>query len=131
MKRRSRLISPLVILGILAGIKWLSQTRDKISEPTRSQQVKSPSEDDSSSEDDLTEIEGIGPKSAGVLQKAGIRSYSQLAETEPEQIKEILKEAGMRTINPETWPEQAELAAQGDWDELYALRDELKGGRRV
>ena len=33
-------------------------------------------------------------------------------------------------IDPSTWPEQASLAAAGEWDALQALQDELKGGRR-
>lgn len=94
-------------------------------------QRKLSQESDTREMDDLKEIEGIGPKSAGVMHEAGIHTYAQLAEHTPEQLKEILKEADMRTLNPETWPEQAKLAAKGKWDELYALRDELKGGRRV
>jgi predicted flap endonuclease-1-like 5' DNA nuclease len=131
MKRRSKLISPLVILGVLAGYKWISQTREKTPETDRSQRTKTHPASDSRSKDDLTEIEGIGPKSAGVLQEAGIHTFSQLAKHDVEQLKEILKAAEIHMINPETWPEQAELAAKGKWDELYALRVELKGGRRV
>ena len=80
--------------------------------------------------DDLKRIEGIGPKTASALQAAGITTFAQLAATSEEQLRNILKEAGVRA-NPTTWPEQAELAAIGKWDALKALQAELKGGRRA
>ena len=55
---------------------------------------------------DLTQIAGIGPKSAAVLKDAGILNFDQLAALSPAEIKKILSEAGVRG-NPETWPEQA------------------------
>jgi len=80
--------------------------------------------------DDLKRIEGIGPKVAELLQAAGITTFGQLAEQDEEQLREILREAGLAMINPATWPEQAKLAAAGDWDAFQALRAELKDGRR-
>ena len=56
--------------------------------------------------DDLTQITGIGPKTATVLKDAGIMNYDQLAAMTTDQIKQILTDAGARG-NPETWPEQA------------------------
>jgi hypothetical protein len=81
--------------------------------------------------DDLKEIEGIGPKSESVLRKAGITSYRRLAKADVQELKDILKEAGMTSIDPSTWPEQADKAARGDMQGLYKLRDQLRGGRRV
>ncbi len=83
------------------------------------------------SADDLTRIEGIGPKISGVLQEAGIPTFTQLANTEVNRLKEILKEANLRLADPSTWPEQAKLAAAGEWEALETLQDNLKGGRRV
>lgn len=80
--------------------------------------------------DDLTAIEGIGPKIASVLQEAGVRTFAQLAEMSSEQIKAAL-EGKVRIANSGTWTEQAALAARGDWDGLAALQSSLKGGRRV
>ena len=34
-------------------------------------------------------------------------------------------------MDPTTWPQQAQLAADGKWDELDVLQDELDGGRVV
>jgi len=81
--------------------------------------------------DDLKKIEGIGPKIAEILTNGGIATYSELAAATPDQVREILLAAGNRyaSHNPDTWPQQAALAADGNWDELKALQDELKGGR--
>jgi hypothetical protein len=68
---------------------------------------------------------------AGVLQEAGIMTFEALASTGVERLQTILDESGIRLAWPETWPEQAQLAAAGDWGELKALQDELQRGRRV
>lgn len=80
--------------------------------------------------DDLTVLTGVGPKLAAVLQGAGIATFSQLAATEPARLQEILRAAGMRLANYVTWPEQAALAASGDWEGLAALQAGLRRGRR-
>ena len=80
--------------------------------------------------DDLKRIEGIGPKIATILVDNGITSFARLAATEPEQLQELLKKAGIRLAHPATWPEQAGLAAAGQWDELEKLQDSMKGGRK-
>jgi predicted flap endonuclease-1-like 5' DNA nuclease len=82
--------------------------------------------------DDLKRIEGIGPKISSLLQAAGITTFAQLADTGVERLEQIVEDAGIRRIaDPGTWSEQAALAAAGEWDELEALQDGLKGGRRV
>jgi large subunit ribosomal protein L21 len=84
--------------------------------------------------DDLKRIEGIGPKFASVLAAAGITTFAQLAGTEVGRIEEILEAESprlRRLADASTWPEQARLAAAGDWEGLAALQEELKGGRRV
>ena len=83
--------------------------------------------------DDLKRIEGIGPKIAGVLQGAGITTYAQLADADVSRLEQILEEADprlLRLAKPITWPEQAALAAAGEWDALQALQKEFKGGQR-
>ena len=81
--------------------------------------------------DDLTRIEGIGPKTSGVLREAGISSFDQLSAADSSRLKQILQAAGLRLGDPTTWPEQARLAASGDWDGLETLQGQLKGGRQV
>jgi len=81
--------------------------------------------------DDLTVIEGIGPKISRILQDAGITTFSQLAEADVDHLRSILAAAGLRYLaDPTTWPEQARLAAAGDQAGLQALQASLKGGRR-
>lgn len=82
--------------------------------------------------DDLKKIEGIGPKISSLLVEAGIKTFKKLSTTTPDAIKEILLAAGSRyrMHNPATWPEQAELAAQGKWDALKKWQGELKGGKK-
>lgn len=83
--------------------------------------------------DDLKKIEGIGPKIEQLLNTAGILNWKKLAKSKPEQLRTILAEAGNRykMHNPTSWPEQAALAASGDWDKLKTFQDFLKGGRDV
>jgi large subunit ribosomal protein L21 len=82
--------------------------------------------------DDLVLIEGIGPKINELIVKAGITTFAQLAATPVEKLKEILKAGGNRFVShdPGTWPEQAALAAKGDWDAFKKLTDELDAGVR-
>jgi predicted flap endonuclease-1-like 5' DNA nuclease len=82
-----------------------------------------------SAPDDLAVIEGIGPKIAALLQDAGITTFTELAETEPARLESLLRDADLRLADPSSWPEQARLAAAGDWDALQSLQDRLKGGR--
>lgn len=81
--------------------------------------------------DDLTEIEGIGPKTAEALRKAGISTYARLAASNEEEIRSALLDAGMSRTDASTWPEQARYAVQGDWQGLHSLRERLRSGRRV
>ncbi|UCD60096.1 MAG: 30S ribosomal protein S2 [Flavobacteriaceae bacterium] len=80
--------------------------------------------------DNLTKIEGIGPKAAEALTKAGIDSYAKLAKAKADKIKEILTEASSRMahLDPGSWPKQAKMAADGSWDELKDWQEKAKGG---
>ncbi|MEL6625567.1 MAG: glycoside hydrolase family 13 [Bacteroidota bacterium] len=84
-------------------------------------------------EDRLAKVEGIGPKIEGLLRAAEITSFAMLSETSVDRLKEILIAAGSRykMFDPTTWPAQAKLAADGEWDKLKALQDKLKSGKRV
>lgn len=81
--------------------------------------------------DDLTKIEGIGPKADQVLQEAGVHTFAQLAETSPESLKAILVSAGLQLLDPGTWAEQARLISEGKIEEFEALIGQLRGGRRT
>ncbi len=80
--------------------------------------------------DDLTFIEGIGPKIAELLTTAGIPTWKALSEASFDQLKEVLVNAGNRyqMHNPTTWPKQAAMAVNGEWEELEKYQDYLDGG---
>lgn len=81
--------------------------------------------------EDLTKIEGIGPKIAGILAENKINSFKLLSEAKVKTLTTILKNAGprYRMHKPNSWPKQAKLAHQGKWDELKKLQDKLDGGK--
>ena len=82
-------------------------------------------------QDDLTAIEGIGPKISGLLKDAGIDSWRELANAKVDRIQSILDAAGKRyrLADPSSWPKQAEMAADGRWDDLEEYQDFLQGGK--
>lgn len=82
---------------------------------------------------DLKIVEGIGPKIEQLLKDGGINNWQDLAEATLERLQEILTAAGerYRIHDPNTWSNQATLAAAGKWAELDKYQDELKGGRVV
>ena len=81
--------------------------------------------------DNLTKIEGIGPKIASLLNDAGIHTFAELSKASNKKLKAILEAAGsrFRMHDPGSWPKQSKLAAAGKWDALKKLQDELDGGR--
>ncbi|NHF58406.1 30S ribosomal protein S2 [Flavobacteriaceae bacterium TP-CH-4] len=83
-----------------------------------------------SKSDDLTKIEGVGPKAAEALANAGFETFGKLAKADADKIKEILTEASSRMahLDPTSWPKQAQMAADEKWDELKEWQDKAKGG---
>ena len=84
-------------------------------------------------QDKFSYLTGIGKKVSSILRLAGIKSFSQLAATDVNRIREILEEANPSLLNitdPTTWPEQARLAAIGDWTTLSALEESIKLSKR-
>ena len=81
--------------------------------------------------DDLTKIEGIGKKIAALLAKENINTYKELSKCSIKKLQLILDTAGSKfnVHDPATWPKQAKLAADGQWETLTSLQEELKGGK--
>lgn len=110
------------------------ETASAISEAEVVEEKKASKKSKAAAGDDLTKIEGIGPKIAEVLEAAGVNSFATLAAKSAEEVKTILDavEGGhFNLADPTTWAQQAQLAADGKWDELQTLQDELKGGKEV
>ncbi len=79
--------------------------------------------------DDFTHITGIGQKISSTLINAGIKTFTKLATTDGERIREILEKenpALLKISDPSTWPEQARIAAEGDWETLSNLQTSIK-----
>lgn len=81
--------------------------------------------------DDLKRVEGIGPKIEGILNSAGIKSYSDLANSDADTLNGILREAGPRyqMHDATSWPKQAKHALNNEWDALDSLQKTLKRGK--
>ncbi len=79
---------------------------------------------------DLTIVEGIGPKINELFHNAGIKTFAQLAAATVPQMRKILDDGGarFRIANPTTWAKQAALAAENKWTELKKLQDKLSAG---
>jgi len=123
----------IVFILVLALVWWLlsrSTRQSEVEEAEIETQVAEEHTIDVSRVDNLTRIEGIGPKINSLLQEDGISSFAQLADTDVSKLDEILDTAGITLADPKTWPEQAELAAGDQWEELEKLQGELSGGRK-
>lgn len=80
--------------------------------------------------DDLTRLEGIGPKISAALKAAGYTTFEKVAESSEVELRVTLERAGIKLVPAAaSWPHQAALAARGEWDELKKLQDSLVGGR--
>lgn len=82
--------------------------------------------------DDLTTIEGLGPKSAQALQAAGITTFAQIASSSAEELEDIVKvKGGVRILEGQakTWPKQAQFLVDGDEAGFKEYTDHLVGGR--
>lgn len=116
----------LIIILIVLIVWWALLRNVKSYQPDFEVHAHEPGSETAALQlDDLTLIEGVGPKINQLLNQAGIQTFSQLAATE------ILDDADLRFIDPASWPEQAQLAAQGKMAELEAMQARLKGGREV
>lgn len=109
---------------------WVGQAKKlygtKMSNPDALTSKKNPS-----NPEDLKVVEGIGPKIEQLLKNDGIKTWRDLSNAKVDRLKAILEAAGdrYRIHDPGTWAEQAQLAADGDWDKLKEYQDFLQGGR--
>ena len=78
-------------------------------------------------------IEGIGPAIEIILKKAGIRTFELLAKTDPDELDTLLHVADprLKRFDPGTWPAQARLAMNGEWEVLRDYQDQLRAGRPI
>ena len=74
---------------------------------------------------DLTFIEGIGPKYAGLLRDRGINTFAELATSDEARLKAVIDAPAWRRVDYPMWIEQALLIVAGDDDALKQLQDRL------
>jgi len=117
----------IFFLMVLVGW-WVS--RNKGSKPEAKDEAHAAPKVEKSA-DDLTRLEGIGPKVAKILTDAGYASFADLAEADATEVDKILDANKLQMMDSAGWIEQAKLAAAGDMEGLSRLQDELKGGRRA
>lgn len=81
--------------------------------------------------DDLTVVEGIGPRIGELCNRIGITTWRGLAEADVAELRSMLTDAGSRyrRHDPTTWPEQAACLADGRWADFVALTDGFAGDR--
>lgn len=134
-KRGFRLWIWFLIIGLLIWW-WLNQTEEEAQKPSyvapslKKKPAERPSEIASKPKpDDLTLIEGIGPKIKDLLHEKGITTFAQLAASDVTRLRDLLRESRLYMVDPSSWPRQARLAADRHWDSLEALKSELKAGR--
>lgn len=117
----------------LGDIEGFSELQEQMATANTPEDAQKPAKKASKAEagDDLKKIEGIGPKIAELFENAGITTFAELAKADVEHLKEILHEAGSRyqMHDPTSWPMQADMAANGKWDELKEWQDNAKGGK--
>ena len=81
--------------------------------------------------DDLTIIEGVGPKVSSILAESGITTFRELSQTDLSNLQRVLEDARLSFLDPSSWAEQAQLAAEGKEEDLKQLQLKLKGGRKA
>lgn len=80
--------------------------------------------------DDLTVVEGVGPKISELCHAIGVTTWAQLAATEVATLQSMLSDAGSRfqMHKPDSWPRQAGLLAVGRWADFQQFTADLAGG---
>ncbi len=69
--------------------------------------------------DDLTQLNGIGPRISTILADGGVTTYAELEHTDASDLRKIIAQGGaLPPSSLESWPTQASYAARGDWQGL-------------
>ena len=80
--------------------------------------------------DDLTVVEGIGPKMNDALHRAGILTFAQLAASSNDALQAAVSAAGLAFApSIPTWANQAGFLARGDRIGFEAYAHRLVAGR--
>ena len=111
----------LIIFLLIVLIGWWASRR-------KGEQVEAQPEAPKAA-DDLTKLEGVGPKVAKILTEAGYATFADLANADAAEVDKVLDANRLQMLDSAGWIKQAKLAAAGDMEGLAKLQGELKGGR--
>jgi len=80
---------------------------------------------------DLTLVEGIGPKIQSLFHNFDIKTWEALANTSVTKCQEVLDSGGDRykIHDPASWPMQAKMAYEGKWKDLAKWQEQHKHGK--
>ena len=83
--------------------------------------------------DNLTVVEGIGPKIAQLLTNDGIETFRQLENASESRLQGVLDAGGssFQLAVPQSWPRQAGLCVTEEWQALKEYQDRLFNGVEV
>ena len=90
---------------------------NKRSEPSHGGATKKASK--AAAPDDLTQLNGIGPRISSILSDGGVTTYAELEHTDPSDLRKIIAQSGaLPPSSLDSWPTQASYAVRGDWQGL-------------
>lgn len=124
----------LILFLLIVLIGWWASKKNDGEQVESKEDAGMGSHDGSKEErpaDDLTSLEGIGPKVSQILKEAGYSSFADLAGADPAEVDKVLDAHRLQMMDSEGWIDQAKLAVAGDMEALAKLQDELKGGRKA
>ncbi len=121
------------ILDIVGGAEALHASIEKLADEIMAARPVSPEvSKNGGPADDLTVVEGIGPKMAAALRAAGIDTFARLARASETELRAAIEAAGMRFApSMRTWAAQAAYAMRGEWDALKQYQKQLVAGRKA
>lgn len=109
----------LVIGGMLVG--WWLLERRRLQKTEAAAEALNPASP-LYRHDDLRVIAGIGPNEERLLHEHAVKTYAQLAISDPVFLQNVFRDAGLNHIDSEAWIVQARMAAAHDWPGLAAYQ---------
>ncbi len=118
-----------VARATIEALKTLKKTQNDITEKSVKSEKNKKKVVNKTQKDDLTKIEGIGPKIAELFAKSGIKTFADLADAKKSDLVKILEKNRLASHDPGSWSKQATLARDSKWEKLEKWQNELKGGK--
>ena len=106
--------------SLAASGDWqgLAKYNKRVAEPKEHAAAK-PKAAKAAPPDDLTQLNGIGPRIASILSDGGVTTYDELQHTDPSELRKIIAQGGaLPPSSLDSWPTQASYAVRGDWQGL-------------